>query len=233
MLSELKTNKFWLRYDDEYSDIRDALYDLDKYIQLHRQETYKNKSGDGTSVYSVNINGKLFVVKRYNTNTSKLALKRIIFGNNALASWNGAQLLHENNIPTIKPVAMIQHYKYRLRSHAFFVSEYKKGITARKYFALDSPMKDHWPKAFETIAALTKKLKLKGIVHDDYHCANILMVDHQPYLLDLDHVRQFPTNSKAFAAEHDYDVEHFCRLLAYNPEVQAKLRLRLEADLKA
>ena len=232
MFSEIRTKKCRLRVNDEFSAISDTFYRLDEYIAKCRLQTYKNKPGDGTSVYLVDIHGKKFIIKRYNASTLKLAIKRVLFGNKAFTSWQSAILLRENNIATIKPVAAIQHYKFRLRSHAFFVSEYIEGMTARKYFAEDSSMKKYWQQAIEKIHTLTKQLKSLRFVHDDYHCANILMVDHEPYLLDLDHVRQFPTVSKEFIDEHEYDIEHFHRLLKYNPTVQAMFREQIVANSK-
>ncbi len=146
------------------------------------------KNGNTCTVGLINIEGQQFVVKRYNIKNFWHGLKRAVTPSRAAKSWCNAHLLRLLELPTPKPIAMLERRCGPLRHTAYFISEYVEGIKLTEYFNNKLA-----PEEAQTVAAnikaLLHELKEVRISHGDLKATNILLADNKPILLDLDAMR--------------------------------------------
>lgn len=188
-------------------ELRDFFNNPDPYLESHRVVVYKQNSGDPTAVMRVQIGEHDFVVKRYNIKGIGHWLRRCLLPSRAMVSWSNALRLFSVGIATPMPVAMLERRWGPLRGVAFFVTEYREGVIADEFFRSHSQFIDDGAQVLEAIHHVTGRLHTAGFTHDDWQFHNILLVDNQPLVLDLDHMRHFSQPSKRFeqAKNRDWD----------------------------
>jgi tRNA A-37 threonylcarbamoyl transferase component Bud32 len=183
----------------------------DAYFQSHRIAVFKENPGDTTAVVRLRIAGSDFVVKRYNIKGIRHWLRRCLLPSKAMISWCNALRLFSVGIATPQPIAMIERRWGPLREVAFFITEYKEGVIANEFFKTNPPYLDEGAQVREAINHVTESLHAAGFTHDDWQFHNILLVDNQPMVLDLDHMRHFSQPSKAFEAAKARDWDRLRR----------------------
>ncbi len=182
---------------------------------------YKKAPSEATTVGVVSVNGKKFVVKRYNVMGFWHGLKNNFRQSRAFRSWNNSHYLERHNICTPKPVAVLIERFGPIRGRSYFIAEYVEGTQGRDLFTKDSKPQKKWEKMFVNVAELLEKLYAARITHDDFQKSNMIFVDGIPVLLDLDHMRIHRYNSLWFRYHFHKDAENFLRILGENnPEAQ-------------
>jgi Lipopolysaccharide kinase (Kdo/WaaP) family len=189
---------------------------IDRYLENPKNIFFKNDAGDTTTVSVVNIENRLYVVKRYNFKNFWHALKLRFRSSRAMRSWLFTHHLHALGIKTIKPVAILEERWGLLRGRAYFISEYKQGIRGCDYFSDASLTKKNWPVAIRGILNLTLQLRESYLSHGDYHFGNLVMVNDEPVLLDLDRMWCYRSNNRRFQRAHKKDLDNFKRYLKRN-----------------
>lgn len=147
------------------------------------------KDGNTCTVSLANVATQSVVIKRYNIKSIGHGLNRLWRPSRAAASWANAHRLQLLDLPTPKPIALLETRYIGLRGKAYFISEY-----------LDAP---DLAEAFKTItdnvqrAALVKaivqlcyRLYLLQISHGDFKATNVKVVAGAPVLIDLDSMQQ-------------------------------------------
>ncbi len=179
----------------------------DPFIQSNRLDVFKEKPGDTTKVVRVQIAGHDFVVKRYNIKGFRHWLRRCLVPTRAMVSWFNALRLIDAGIATPKPVAVIERRFGPLRGVAYFITEFQEGVVANEFFRSSPDYWEHGQAVREAINQITETLHAAGLTHDDWQFHNILLVDRQPLVLDLDHMRYFsqPTKKFEIAKNRDWD----------------------------
>lgn len=152
------------------------------------------KNGNTSTVALAEIDDKKIVIKRYNIKNFWHGLSRAFRQSRAAVSWANAHRLKILNIPTAKPVALIEHRRLGVfRGKAYFLAEYIVAPDAAQYFAQTqnkTSYKKQRAEAIKNIVTLFYKLYLLKISHGDTKATNIKMQGTQPVLIDLDSMRQ-------------------------------------------
>jgi tRNA A-37 threonylcarbamoyl transferase component Bud32 len=188
-------------------ELQDFFRNPDPYLESHRLDAFKEKPGDTTKVVRIQIAGHDWVVKRYNIKGFRHWLRRCLLASRAMVSWSNALGLFRVGIATPTPVAMIERRFGPLRGAAYFIAEYEEGILANDFFRSSPDYLEYGDQVREAINHMTETLHSAGYTHDDWQFHNILLVDHQPLVLDLDHMRYFSRPTKRFetAKNRDWD----------------------------
>lgn len=142
------------------------------------------KAGNTATLVLYKIDGIELVVKRYNMKNRFHALRLAFKKSRADISWRSAHLLMKSRINTPKPIAIKEVRFGPFRNKAFFICEYIKGESARKF--LCGAKAEDVKITSESIIEVFKKFKFLKISHGDMKATNIIIQDNTPYFIDLD-----------------------------------------------
>ncbi len=198
------------------SEMKIFLNDPEEYLSAGTCRFFKKAPSEATTVGVVSVNGKKFVVKRYNIMGFWHGVKNNFRQSRAFRSWKNSHYLEQHNIGTPKPVAALIERFGPIRGRSYFIAEYVEGAQGRYLFAKDSKPQKEWEKMFAGVAKLLEKLYAAGITHDDFQKSNMIFVEETPVLLDLDHMRIHCCNNFWFRYNFRKDVENFLRILGEN-----------------
>lgn len=146
------------------------------------------KDDPTSTVILVEIDGHWRVIKRTNTRHWTQVLRRWFSRSRAQKNWENAQLLRERGIHTFEPIAYVEKRWGPFKGRSYFVSSYVPGTVAVAFFLEDS-YSPQWQIAAENITIMINSLAEHRISHRDLNLSNIILVDQQPWLIDLDSMR--------------------------------------------
>ncbi|GKT09062.1 lipopolysaccharide kinase InaA family protein [Desulforhabdus sp. TSK] len=199
--------------------MQQLLADPDAHLAKSSGPFFKGISGDTSTVGVVSIDGKKFVVKRYNLRGFWYDLKKSFRGSRALRSWKNSHYLSEHHIPTPRSVAVLIRRFGPIRRVTCFIAEYVDGVQGRDLFAEGKTHDDAWEPALKNVEGLLKQLRAARVTHDDFQHRNMIFIDNAPVLIDLDHMRIHRFDSPWFRHNFRKDVKHFLsKLLEVSPE---------------
>jgi hypothetical protein len=166
--------------------MQEVLQDIDFAIQA----PVKVLKDDPTStVVVVKVNDETLVIKRANTKGCFHFLRRLVSASRAQRNWHFAHLLHSLHIPTFEPIAYLEERIGPLKKRSYFICSLINGIDALRFFS-DGTYQRDWETVAKRIVEMIAQLAAKGLSHRDLNLSNILLVEGQPYLIDLDSMRQ-------------------------------------------
>ena len=142
------------------------------------------KDGRSSTVGSIVIASRRYVVKRYNARCGNY-WKLLAGQSRASRSWRNAHRLCLRGIPTAKPVAMLECRSGEYKGLSLFVMEYQSGVRCDDYFRQVITKNRHQQVA-EKILSLLVELKRQQLLHKDLKAGNFIINDHEPILIDLD-----------------------------------------------
>ena len=146
------------------------------------------KSGNTCTVALVEHEGRKLVVKRYNIKNLRHRLDRAWRRSRAALSWANGYRLRLAGIPTAAPVALLEQRWGPLRGKAWLLNEYVEGPDLEQWMAAAEPAQREL--VAERVARLLHKLQRLRFTHGDLKASNIKIVELQPWLIDLDSLRQ-------------------------------------------
>lgn len=151
------------------------------------------KKDRGSSVIRYTTDHHVFVIKRCNIKNMFHRLRRCVRHTRARKNWCFSHILSRNGIATAKPVACIENCFLGLRGKSYFISEYVKGPNIYDYISQTSMEKTDLNQSslIDALLLLFKKLNTLQISHGDMKATNILMHQNNPYLIDLDGMKQY------------------------------------------
>lgn len=156
-----------------------------------RQDKIMLKDGRSSTVIRVTLDGREYVIKRYNLKHLWHRLRRSLRSTRAQCCWHLSQKLELFHIATAKPVAYLERRVVGLRGKSYFVTEYVRGEHIGKYFLSARTNHEAASKMARRVAELLKNLTQLEITHGDLKAANILVDSQQrPVLIDLDGARE-------------------------------------------
>ncbi len=178
------------------------------------------KQGGSATVAKVELDGRAYVVKRYNIKSFAHWLKRCWRPTRAWHSWVEGNRLDVLGIATPQPLAVWEPRRVGLRGRSYLVTEYVKGedIIARFQAHLAGTPPENELIALEQLFAA---LLRERISHGDLKGTNLLWRDGSWALIDLDSLRQHSSEHsfrEAFAKDR-------ARLLRNWPADSALYRL--------
>lgn len=163
------------------------------------------KDGDSTTVVKVTLDGRQYVIKRYNLRNFWYGLRRLFRPSRAAQCWRSARLLELAGIDTPGPVMMLEQRWGPLRRRAYYVTEYRPeplvGIGSEG---------STWASIATMFDDLLARMLRFRITHGDMKITNFLQGDRQLAVLDLDATRRVP-NAGRFAVQFRKDLR---RLMA-------------------
>ncbi|SHI56759.1 Lipopolysaccharide kinase (Kdo/WaaP) family protein [Malonomonas rubra DSM 5091] len=173
------------RRDCDTERITELLKDPDSLIE--RGEILKD--GNSATVVRIPHPDGDWVIKRYNYKSFWHGLKRCLRPTRAWRSWGNSHRLKISDIKTPKAVAVIEKRLGPLRLGAYFVCENLSAPDAQSYFARDQL--DEKDSAAANLVTLFKQLHKLGIHHGDCKATNFLIHQQQPWVIDLDAMREY------------------------------------------
>jgi heptose I phosphotransferase len=152
------------------------------------------KDGDSTTVVAVTLDGRDWVIKRYNLKNPLYSLSRLLRPSRAWHCWASAFRLAEAGIATPAPLLMLEKRCGLLRRQAWFVSERVVGQDPLRLLEFESPDSLRWQQNLALFEQLFSRMRQHRLVHGDMKASNFILQDHGDgkttlQVLDLDATR--------------------------------------------
>ncbi|MDT8429308.1 MAG: lipopolysaccharide kinase InaA family protein [Pseudomonadales bacterium] len=164
------------------------------------------KNGNSSTVVQVSLDGRDYVVKRYNIKSFLHGLSRLLRPSRAWRSWHNAHLLEMLGVGTAAPIAMIERRIGPLRRQAWFLSEAVEGADILQFPGNTPINSTPWQLALLRFHALFTTMYEYRIVHGDMKGTNLIWQADRLVVLDLDGMHQeFSTRRFRQAFQRDLD----------------------------
>lgn len=144
------------------------------------------KDGRTATVALVEIQGKPYVLKRYNIKNPLYALLRGLVRSRAAVSWKNGLVLEMLGIPTALSYALIEDRWGPIRRRSYLLSEYIDAPQAWDIYEDEQYSEDSKKDWAKKIYELFLLLKRSQISHGDLKAQNILCPVGGPLFIDLD-----------------------------------------------
>lgn len=146
------------------------------------------KNSDESLVARCKIGAHEVVIKRYNTHTIWSGIKQWFKVSPAYNAWFYAHWLIANNIPTPKPLAVVEQKIGLIRKRSYYIYNYLNFAPLSEVL-LDKPIDSPEFKALEErIVNMFKALYKTNTHHDNFKITNFLVHHGEIYMIDLDTV---------------------------------------------
>ena len=147
------------------------------------------KDGNTCTVSLTTLAGLALVIKRYNMKSLRHWLSRMWRPSRAAMSWANAHRLRLLDLPTPKPIALLETRYMGLRGKAYFISEYVDAPDLAEAFKTLTNQVER-AALVKAVVQLCYRLHLLQISHGDFKATNIKVLAGQPVLIDLDSMQQ-------------------------------------------
>ncbi|AIZ34540.1 lipopolysaccharide kinase InaA family protein [Pseudomonas parafulva] len=151
------------------------------------------KTGGAASVARVDVGGRTLVLKRYNIKNTAHWFKRFWRPSRAWHSWIEGNRLTFLDIPTPRPLAVLERRVMGLRSTAYLITEYADGPDLSACFAPFVESGEAPEEQVQALIELMQRLIAERISHGDFKGHNLFWQDGQWSLIDLDAMTQHAT----------------------------------------
>jgi hypothetical protein len=161
---------------------------IDSYIRSPDKIVLKNDRS--STVFKIGADNRFDIVIRRDNYVSILKyLKRVIRKSRSRKIWENGQLMKYFGLKTINPIALIEDYRFFVRTGSYVVYEYIDGMTLRAYFRNpDISDTDKNIIASKLVQDIYKWHSL-GITHGDPKASNILIREDEIYLIDAEDIK--------------------------------------------
>jgi len=178
----------------------------------HQEATIKAKDSDPTTILLINVNGKRFVVKRYNIKNVSHKLKIAVRGTHVVRSWRCANhLYYHSDLAIAEPIAYYETRYGPFKGIGYFISAYlQQSVKAR------DKLVEHESAAIKGFAYVAYSLYQAGVIHRDLQLENIVFIQDEPYVMDFDHVQYFDNRDQTRWHKHIEDIQRLTLCLNDN-----------------
>ncbi len=144
------------------------------------------KDGNSSTVVSVQMGGRLTVIKRNNIKGIGHRLRRCLRTTRSYANWRNAHLLKINGILTPDPIAFMEKRRGLFRSHGYYVCALSDFPSAAEKYKSRQPTQQEltW---FEELFA---GMRMARLYHGDFKASNLFITDKGIELIDLDSIKE-------------------------------------------
>lgn len=212
--SERSTSKFYVHDRSIHSP------ELDRFIKdpdsfIHQDKLLKQ--GNSSTVALVEIDGREFVLKRYNIKSFWHGLSRMMRPSRAHHSWRNASVLEMLGVATPHPYLFLEERIFWVfRSRAYFLCEYIAAQDVGTAWGMQGASEEAdegWNRTGneEVVELFRQFLKLMNdyqISHGDMKATNFIIRDKQLFVLDLDAMKRHQSQG-AFAQKFAADLARF------------------------
>jgi len=168
------------------------------------------KAGNSATVVRIGVGTEEWVIKRYNLKTPWHMLKRCMRPTRAAISWGNAHRLKISDINTPQPVAMMEKRFGPLRLTGYYVCRYVEAPNVTEYFSCSNVMDMQQSQAAIALVQMFELFYRLGIHHGDCKASNFLLKNHNPWVIDLDAMREF-SSRKNYMRHYKTDRARFLR----------------------
>ncbi len=182
------------------------------------------KDGNSSTVFLIELSGRLLVVKRYNMKSAWHALRRSYRQSRAWTSWRNAHLLKSIGINTPNPVAMVEKRLGPLRNVSYILTEYINGEDTYHLLNSDEAREINLPELVKQFGDLFRKFAFSSISHGDFKATNFILSDKELlFITDLDAVRSYRLK-RDFKKAFRKDLSRFMQNWKNVPHIDALFR---------
>lgn len=172
---------------------REALLPVLEQADALIDEGHLYKTGGAASVARIEVGSRTLVLKRYNIKNTAHWFKRFWRPSRAWHSWIEGHRLEFLDIPTPRPLAVLEQRVMGLRSRAYLVTEYVDGPDLIECFGPYVESGDAPQEQVQALVHLMQQLIRERISHGDFKGHNLFWKDGQWSLIDLDAMCQHAT----------------------------------------
>jgi tRNA A-37 threonylcarbamoyl transferase component Bud32 len=168
------------------------------------------KDGNSSTVVRVESGSDAWVIKRYNIKNPLHLLKRCLRPTRASISWGNAHRLKISGINTPQAVAMAEKRFGPLRLTGYYVCRYVEAPDVAEYFSGERIESSPQIQAANALVRIFELFYNLGIHHGDCKATNFLLKEQEPWVIDLDAMREFNSRQK-FLRHYKIDRARFLR----------------------
>ncbi len=177
------------------------------------------KDGNSATVTQIHHQQGDWVIKRYNIKNFWHGLKRCLRPSRAWVSWGNSHRLTISGIATPRAIAVIEKRLGPLRWGAYYVCEHIDAPDATDMLSQQPTKESTNSKTARQFVLLFSLLHSIGIHHGDCKATNFLVHKNQPYVIDLDAMREF-RYLRTFLRHYKIDRERFLTNWKAQPQLQ-------------
>ena len=185
------------------------------------------KNGHTSTVALVQIDGRDYVLKRYNIKNFWHGLRRAVRPSRAGLSWRNAHILEMLGVATPRPLLMMERRVGPLRREAYFLSEFVAGEDVLRYLAKEPIDSAAWERVVAQFSQLFQVMCDYHIVHGDMKATNFISTAEALMVLDLDAMRKV-SNKERFKNAFGKDLQRFIANWQDRPECAARVLALVE-----
>lgn len=184
------------------------------------------KAGRSATVIKANLDGREFVIKRYNLKNWLHRLRRCLRPTRAHSAWRLAQKINLFAVATAKPVAYLENKCLGFYGKSYYVTEYVEGEHLGEYFKDKNIIERNT--MIKAVADLLKNLSKLEMTHGDLKMTNILVnAKTQPVLIDLDGASEHVSLS-GLRKSWTKEIKRFLKNFQYQPDLQQAFKKELK-----
>lgn len=150
------------------------------------------------TVFLIDLGTKKVILKQYKiTGLFNLFQRLPIRSSPAFRNWHYGNQLLKLGITTPKPLAIYERRFGPIWTTSYVITEHLGGHCPLNEQIEYCPHEETCD-LLKKIELDLKKLKLAHFIHSDYGYRNILILNHKPYLIDLDDLHQYHSSNSFF-----------------------------------
>jgi tRNA A-37 threonylcarbamoyl transferase component Bud32 len=186
------------------------------------------KSGNTCTVQRIEWGGRPMVLKRYNPKSIFYRIRHSMMLSRAMRSWTNGIVMCSFGIPTVRPAAVVEEYRYGLLERAYFLMEHFEGESVSDYLNRKEGDEPEFERVVTSLSQLFARLRHLRIVHGDFKAKNILINESELRLIDVDGLRFF-VSPRSFSKLFFADFQRFLKNWPDGARVKEILKNRLSA----
>lgn len=167
--------------------------------QPFKQKEQWVKEKGHLSLLTWRVNGKKYIIKRYNPNLTHWLLQLIPHSSSqAVRAFYYSYQFDKMEIKSAKSIAVIEKKWGFFRGTCYQIVEYIHGMKGPHFFD-DQRIPDiDYEKSIKKTLALAQKLEHYNLIHGKLNLDSFFYVHETPYLIDLDHVHHYRSKNLFF-----------------------------------
>lgn len=146
------------------------------------------KADANTALAKIEVDGRSIVIKRFNPANLWQKIKWALKSSPASRNWRNAHRLKILDIPTPKPIAVLEKRFGPFCLESYFISEYIPGENLQKYVT-ELKNTEELGKVADNLLGILADLSDMQITHGNLQATNVLINKQKPFLIDLEKVR--------------------------------------------
>jgi tRNA A-37 threonylcarbamoyl transferase component Bud32 len=206
-----------------------ALLELlaDPDASLQQADARYLKQGNTCTLWTVTVDGRQLVVKRYNIKSLAHRISRMLRRTRAAVSWKNAHRLGMYGIPGARPVALYEQRFGPLRGKAWLITEYLAGDDITQLCRQPRPDREKRRRVVSDMTSLLAQLAQCRISHGDMKSTNFIQSPQGIAVIDLDSMRKHRFDT-GFRRAQQRDLQRFLRNWQQCPEIDVLFREALQ-----